>query len=108
MNWRIFLEHFNFTGSWLTTAFVAVLVVAVVGLLIRHHAQIRQFTSEVRAELLKASWPWDPKEKGFKRYKELIDSTLVVIIAMLLLSGYIAFLDFILLNVVGALTGGKA
>jgi len=25
-----------------------------------------------------------------------------------LLSGYIAFLDFILLNVVGALTGGKA
>ena len=69
-------------------------------------ARTRTFISEVRGELAKASWPWDPKEKGFKRYKELIDSTLVVIIAMLLLSGYVAFLDFVLLNVVGALTGG--
>ncbi|MEI7958575.1 MAG: preprotein translocase subunit SecE [Verrucomicrobiota bacterium] len=70
-------------------------------------ARTRTFISEVRGELAKASWPWDPKEKGFKRYKELIDSTLVVIIAMLLLSGYVAFLDFVLLNVVGALTGGS-
>ena len=70
-------------------------------------ARTRTFISEVRGELVKASWPWDPKEKGFKRYKELIDSTLVVIIAMLLLSGYVAFLDFVLLNVVGALTGGS-
>ena len=69
-------------------------------------ARTRTFISEVRGELVKASWPWDPKEKGFKRYKELIDSTLVVIIAMLLLSGYVALLDFVLLNVVGALTGG--
>jgi preprotein translocase subunit SecE len=70
-------------------------------------ARTRTFISEVRGELAKASWPWDPKEKGFKRYKELIDSTLVVIIAMLLLSGYVALLDFVLLNVVGALTGGS-
>ncbi|MEI6561358.1 MAG: preprotein translocase subunit SecE [Verrucomicrobiota bacterium] len=69
-------------------------------------ARTRTFISEVRGELAKASWPWDPKEKGFKRYKELIDSTLVVIIAMLLLSGYVALLDFVLLNVVGSLTGG--
>ena len=34
-----------------------------------------------------------------KRYKELTDSTLVVIIAMLLLGGYVAFFDFILVNV---------
>jgi len=70
-------------------------------------ARTRTFISEVRGELAKASWPWDPKEKGFKRYKELIDSTLVVIIAMLLLSGYVALLDFVLLNVVGSLTGGS-
>jgi len=69
-------------------------------------AQTKTFISEVRGELLKASWPWDPKEKGFKRYKELVDSTMVVIIAMLLLSGYVALLDFVLLNLVGALTGG--
>ena len=60
----------------------------------------KTFFSEVRLELQKASWPWDPKEKGMKRYKELTDSTLVVIIAMLLLGGYVALFDFILVNVI--------
>jgi preprotein translocase subunit SecE len=56
---------------------------------------IRTFLSEIRVELAKASWPWDPKEKGMKKYKELTDSTIIVIIAMLLLSGYVAGWDFI-------------
>ena len=60
----------------------------------------KTFISEVRLELQKASWPWDPKEKGMKRYKELTDSTLVVIIAMLLLGGYVALFDFFLVNVI--------
>jgi preprotein translocase subunit SecE len=60
----------------------------------------KNFFSEVKVELQKASWPWDPKEKGFRRYKELTDSTLVVIIAMLLLGGYVSLFDFILMNVV--------
>lgn len=59
----------------------------------------KSFLGEVKVELQKASWPWDPKEKGIKRYKELTDSTLVVIIAMLLLGGYVALFDFILVNV---------
>ena len=63
-------------------------------------AKTRSFIAEVRLELQKASWPWDPKEKGMKRYKELTDSTLVVIIAMLLLGGYVALFDFILVNVI--------
>ncbi len=67
--------------------------------------KIGRFNSEVRAELAKASWPWDPNEKGFKRYKELWDSTVVVIIAMLLVGGYIAFFDLILVNVVNFVTG---
>jgi len=66
-------------------------------------SKTRNFISEVRVELLKASWPWDPKEKGFKKYKELFDSTLIVLIAVLLLSGYIAFWDFILNFIVGRL-----
>lgn len=70
-------------------------------------ARTKTFIAEVRGELAKASWPWDPKEKGFKKYKELVDSTVVVIIAMLLLSGYVALLDFLLVTVVGALTGGS-
>jgi len=60
----------------------------------------KNFFGEVKVELQKASWPWDPKEKGFRRYKELTDSTLVVIIAMLLLGGYVSLFDFILMTVV--------
>ena len=59
----------------------------------------KNFINEVKVELQKASWPWEPKEKGIKRYKELTDSTIVVIIAMLLLGGYVALFDFILVNV---------
>ena len=66
--------------------------------------KVRKFVGEVRAELGKAQWPWEPNERGFKRYKELADSTLVVLIAMLILGGYIAFFDFILISVVGYLT----
>ena len=58
----------------------------------------KNFFNEVRAELQKASWPWESKEKGIRRYKELTDSTLVVIIAMLLLGGYVALFDFVLIN----------
>ena len=64
----------------------------------------KNFFTEVRIELQKASWPWDPKERGMKRYKELSDSTLVVIIAMLLLGGFVAFFDFVLVNVIHFLT----
>lgn len=66
--------------------------------------KLRRFIAEVRAELAKAQWPWDPNEKGFKRYKELVDSTTVVLIAMIILGGYIAFFDFILITVVSQLT----
>ncbi len=66
--------------------------------------KIRKFTSEVRVELAKAQWPWDPNEKGFRRYKELTDSTVVVLVAMLILGGYIAFFDFVLVNIVSYLT----
>jgi preprotein translocase subunit SecE len=67
-------------------------------------AKTKKFIAEVRVELGKAQWPWDPNEKGFKRYKTLWDSTVVVVIAMLLLGGYIAFFDLITINVVGFLT----
>jgi preprotein translocase subunit SecE len=63
-------------------------------------AKTKTFLNEVKVELQKATWPWDPKEKGFRKFKELTDSTLVVIIAMLLLGGYVALFDFVLVNVV--------
>ncbi|HYR58271.1 MAG TPA: preprotein translocase subunit SecE [Chthoniobacteraceae bacterium] len=66
-------------------------------------APTKNFISEVKVELAKASWPWEPKEKGVKKYKELIDSTLIVVIAMLLLAGYVSGWDFIMNLIVGFL-----
>jgi preprotein translocase subunit SecE len=66
-------------------------------------SKTKTFIGEVRVELLKASWPWDPKEKGYKKYKELADSTVIVLIAVLLLSGYISAWDFTLNWIVGHL-----
>ena len=58
----------------------------------------RNFLEEVKAELRKATWPWDsdPKAKGLKKYKELVDSTVVVIIAIILLAGFVAVSDLLL------------
>ena len=65
------------------------------------------FIGEVKSELRKASWPWDPdpKVKGFKKYKELIDSTVVVLIAMVLLAAYVGLWDLVHREVVDFLTG---
>jgi preprotein translocase subunit SecE len=58
--------------------------------------RISRYISEVWAELKKATWPWDPKEKGFLRYKELTDATTVVFIAVLILAAFTGVFDFIL------------
>ncbi|MEO6741716.1 MAG: preprotein translocase subunit SecE [Chthoniobacteraceae bacterium] len=63
-------------------------------------AKSTNFIREVKTELQKATWPWDPKEKAFgAKYKELIDSTIVVIIAMLLLAAFVTIFDFALMQV---------
>ena len=63
-------------------------------------AKTKNFFNEVKVELQKASWPWDPKEKGIKKYKELVDATVVVIVSMVLLGGYVALFDFVLVNAI--------
>lgn len=69
-------------------------------------AQTKKFIGEVKSELVKASWPWDSKEKGVKKYQKLTDSTIVVVVAMLLLSGYVALWDVVFMNIFGFLTSG--
>ena len=64
-----------------------------------------KFVSEVKVELDKCSWPWDANLGGFKKYKELIESTVVVIISVVLLAGYVTTWDFLLSHVVGFVTG---
>jgi preprotein translocase subunit SecE len=58
--------------------------------------RIRKYLGEVFLEMKKATWPWDPKEKGFAKYKELNDSTIVVFIAMLLMGAFVSFFDTVL------------
>ena len=91
-------------ANWVEILLLTAGAVVVIAIMNRYGNSIRNFFIEVRTELAKASWPWDPKEKGFKKYKELSDSTMIVVIAMLLMAGYIAFWDFILVTVVGQLT----
>lgn len=64
-------------------------------------ARLRSFSGEVSGELAKANWPWDNKERGVKKYRELTDSTIVVVVAMLLLGGFVAFWDLILSSILG-------
>ncbi len=60
------------------------------------------FISNIKSELKKCSWPWesDSKIKGFKKYRELCGSTMVVLVAMVLLGAYVAFFDFVMARVV--------
>jgi preprotein translocase subunit SecE len=67
-------------------------------------ARFSSFISEVKGELHKANWPWDSKERGIKKYKELIDSTSIVLVAMVLLSGFVSLWDLVMINLVGAFT----
>ena len=69
--------------------------------------KVTRYLGEVRAELEKASWPWIPKnkgERGFKRFKELTDSTVVVFIAMMLLGAFVSLWDLILFEIIKLLT----
>ncbi len=68
--------------------------------------KIGKYFAEIRTELKKATWPWDPKEKGLKKYKQLIDSTVVVLIAMVLLGAFVATIDFAMRNLMTFLTTG--
>jgi preprotein translocase subunit SecE len=74
---------------------------------LRHRAGILKFVGEVRVELDKCSWPWDPNLSGFKKYKELRYSTVVVILSVVLLAGFVTTCDFVLTHLVGFFTGTR-
>ncbi|WP_038172755.1 MULTISPECIES: preprotein translocase subunit SecE [Verrucomicrobium] len=59
-------------------------------------SRVSRYLSEVWGEMKKATWPWDPKEKGFARYKELTDATTVVFVAMLIFAGFTGAFDFVM------------
>lgn len=100
------LEYLQFGNSWILSAIVWAVILVLLVVTARNLARISKFIGEVKGELRKASWPWesDPKIKGFKKYKELVDSTIVVLIAMILLAGFVQLWDFIHVAVVSLVT----
>jgi preprotein translocase subunit SecE len=88
---------------------LAVVYAVVVGLTlyfgVRHRERIVRFVRETRAELAKCNWPWDSAQKGTARYRELIDSTIIVIVAMVLLGAYTSAFDLILMRATGLILG---
>jgi preprotein translocase subunit SecE len=90
-------------GFW-NYVLVIVALIAVYYLL-RYRVTVAKFIGEVKVELDKCSWPWDPNQTGFKKYKELRDSTVVVILSVILLAGFVTSSDWVLTHLVGFLTG---
>ncbi len=101
-----FLEYLKINDSWITSGIIYAILIVALFFLFRNLVKVSGFIGEVKGELRKASWPWDsdPKAKGFRKYKELIDSTIVVLIAVILLAGFVQFWDFIQILTVGFLT----
>ena len=87
------------------TIIYAITAVLFLYVLLRYRVTINQFVGEVKVELDKCSWPWDPNLTGFKKFKELRDSTVVVILSVVLLAGFVTSCDWILTHLVGFLTG---
>ena len=84
---------------WLGIVVWGAILIGLIAALIKR-ATVSVFVRDVNTELQKATWPWDPKEKTFAtKYKELIDSTLVVVIAMILLGAIVSTVDLGLLGI---------
>jgi preprotein translocase subunit SecE len=74
-------------------------------LFLYYRRTIFKFVGETKVELDKCSWPWDPNQAGFKKFRELRDSTVVVILSVILLAGFVTTSDWLLTHLVGFLTG---
>jgi preprotein translocase subunit SecE len=101
-----FLEFFKISNSWTVSAVVYTILAVAAIVAVRNGALVSRFVGEVKGELRKANWPWesDPKIRGFKKYKELVDSTIVVLIATILLAGFVSMWDFICIYVLNFVT----
>ncbi|MEM1157752.1 MAG: preprotein translocase subunit SecE [Verrucomicrobiota bacterium] len=97
------MERFLINDSWWISGIVYGLVLLLLALLAVYRQAWTKFLHEVRAELGKCSWPWDPEQTGLRKYKQLIDSTVVVIVSTILLAGYITGFDYLISNLVGFL-----
>ncbi|MGF1678725.1 MAG: preprotein translocase subunit SecE [Candidatus Methylacidiphilales bacterium] len=97
------MEKYLINNSWFLTVFIYGVSLLILVLLVAFRVKISLFLREVRAELGKCSWPWDPEQTGLRKYKQLIDSTVIVIVSTILMAGYITGFDYVIGNLVGLL-----
>lgn len=90
------MDFLKIGESWWLTAAVYVPIIAVAAVVLYQRQPILKFVGEVKVELAKCTWPWNPEQTGLRRYKELIDATVVVAVTTLLLAAYVAIFDFLL------------
>ena len=83
----------------------SLLAASVLVLFFYYRITIFKFVGEVKTELDKCAWPWDPNQTGLKKFRELRDSTVVVILSVILLAGFVTTSDWLLTHFVGFLTG---
>jgi preprotein translocase subunit SecE len=69
--------------------------------------KIKAFIMEVAAEMGKVSWPIKRGKdlKPAERYRELIDSTTMVIVSTIALAAYIGLVDMLLSSLMGLMIG---
>ncbi len=96
-------EFFQSVSIWQIAVGVAAALL-VVWLLVSRGGQIARFVGETRVELQKCSWPWNPELTGARKYKELLDSTLVVAVSALFLAAFVTVADFVFAHAIGAFT----
>ena len=82
-------------------------ILALAGIILFFYFRVTifKFVGEVKVELDKCAWPWDPNQTGFKKFRELRDSTVVVILSVILLAGFVTSSDWLLTHLVSFLTG---
>ncbi len=97
------MEFFKIANSWPITLLVYGLAAGALFVVLIKRAQISKFLNEVKIELSKCTWPWNPELTGLRKYKELVDSTVVVAVSTLLLGAYVSMFDFLLSRFVGLL-----
>lgn len=94
------LEALKIWGSWWWSGVIYGLLLIVLLLVVIYRVAIAKFLAEVKTELVKCTWPWDPEQTGLRRYKQLIDSTVVVVLSSVMLAGYVAGFDLMIREVV--------
>jgi preprotein translocase subunit SecE len=94
-------------GSMFWTVAVYGLLALALVLVMVYREPIFNFIEEVMVELRKCTWPWDMEQTGLRRYKTLIDSTMMVCVIALVLAAYVTTFDFLISKLVGAMVKFK-